>query len=205
GNDDFTLGLMHDGAGESEIGDYVAWTLAHAKCLGLKVINAGGSAAFKFNARSFGLDDVVPAYGVTSRAILQALQPAVTRLGVPHPVHVHCNNLGIAGNVDTAIATMDAAEACPCIWLTSSSTATGPRVPKGWPRPRRGWSRPSTPTPASASILGRCSSARPSLYPATSCVSSTHGASRAQRSGRSFRVRATAPASAPTNTAHITS
>src|SRR5262249_49103439 len=27
GNDDFTLGLMHDGADESEIGDYVAWTL----------------------------------------------------------------------------------------------------------------------------------------------------------------------------------
>jgi len=131
GNDDFTLGLMHDGAGESEIGDYVAWTLAHAKCLGLKVINAGGSAAFKFNARSFGLDDVVPAYGVTSRAILQALQRAVTRLGLPHPVHVHCNNLGIAGNVDTAIATMDAAEGLPMHLAHVQFYGYGAEGPKG--------------------------------------------------------------------------
>jgi formylmethanofuran dehydrogenase subunit A len=113
GNDDFTLGLLRDGAGPSEIEDYVAWTLAHAKGLGLKVINAGGSAAFKFNERQFGLDDVVPAYGVTSRSIVQALQHAVTALGVPHPVHLHCNNLGLAGNVDTAIATIAAADGLP--------------------------------------------------------------------------------------------
>jgi formylmethanofuran dehydrogenase subunit A len=113
GNDDFTLGLLRDGAGGDALEDYVAWTLQHGKCLGLKVINAGGSAAFKFNMRSFGLDDVVPVYGLTSRAILQALQHAVTSLGVPHPVHVHCNNLGIAGNAETAIATMEAADGLP--------------------------------------------------------------------------------------------
>ena len=104
GNDDFLLGLMRAREGSQIIRDYVAWTLSHAKGLGLKIINAGGCAAFKFNARSFGLDDVVPAYGVTSRAVLQALQHAVTALGVPHPVHVHCNNLGLAGNVATAVA-----------------------------------------------------------------------------------------------------
>ena len=113
GNDDYSLGLLRGGEGGSELQDYVAWTLTHAKCLGLKLINAGGSAAFKFNARTFGLDDVVPDYGVSSRAIMRALQRAVTDLGVPHPVHLHCNNLGIAGNVDTAIATMDAAEGLP--------------------------------------------------------------------------------------------
>jgi formylmethanofuran dehydrogenase subunit A len=113
GNDDFTLGLVRDGASPAEIEDYVAWTLGHAKCLGIKVINAGGCAAFKFNARTFGLDDEVPAYGVTSRAILQALQRAVTALGVPHPVHVHCNNLGLAGNIETALATIEAAEGLP--------------------------------------------------------------------------------------------
>jgi formylmethanofuran dehydrogenase subunit A len=113
GNDDFSLGRLRDGAGQTEIADYVAWTLAQSKCLGLKVINAGGATAFKFNARTFGLDDVVPAYGVTSRAIVKALQHAVTELGVPHPLHVHCNNLGIAGNVATAVATMEAAEGLP--------------------------------------------------------------------------------------------
>lgn len=113
GNDDFTLSLLREGAGATEIEDIVAWTLSHSRCLGLKVINAGGSAAFKFNIRSFGLDDVVPAYGVTSRRIVQALQRAVVSLGVPHPVHVHCNNLGLAGNADTAVATMEAAEGLP--------------------------------------------------------------------------------------------
>jgi formylmethanofuran dehydrogenase subunit A len=113
GNEDFSLGLVRDGAGPSEVEDYVAWTLAQSKCLGLKVINAGGSNAFKFNERTFSLDDMVPAYGVTSRAILKALQRAVANLGLPHAVHVHCNNLGIAGNIETAVATIEAAEGLP--------------------------------------------------------------------------------------------
>jgi len=113
GNDDFLLGLLRDRAGSDAIADYVAWTLGATRALGLKVINAGGAAAFKFNARSFDLDDEVPGYGVTSRAIVKALQQALVDLGVPHPVHVHCNNLGLAGNVETALATIAAAEGLP--------------------------------------------------------------------------------------------
>ncbi len=131
GNEDFTLGLLRDGAGKTAIEDYVAWTLAHTKCLGIKVINAGGSAAFKFNARSFGLDDVVPGYGVTSRAILQALQHAVTGLGVPHPLHVHCNNLGLAGNVETAVATIEAAEGLPMHFAHIQFYGYGSEGPEG--------------------------------------------------------------------------
>jgi formylmethanofuran dehydrogenase subunit A len=67
----------------------------------------------KSNVRSFSLDDVVPFYGVTSRAIVKALQHAVHDLGVPHPLHVHCNNLGLAGNAETALATIAAAEGVP--------------------------------------------------------------------------------------------
>lgn len=110
GNDDFLLGLLKNGAGGTEIGDYMGWTLEATGALGVKVINAGGAAAFKYNARSFDLDDEVPAYGATSRQIVKALQHAVTDLGVPHPLHVHCNNLGMPGNADTAVATMAAAE-----------------------------------------------------------------------------------------------
>ena len=113
GNDDLLLRLMRGRASQSQINDYVAWTL-HATCaLGLKVINPGGANAFKSNARQFGLDDIVPNYGVSSRQILQTLQRATCELGVPHPVHVHCNNLGIPGNVDTALATMEAAQGLP--------------------------------------------------------------------------------------------
>ena len=85
-----------------------------AQALGVKTINAGGSAAFKDNVRTFSFDDVVPEYGVSSRAIVKGLQASVTRLGVPHPLHVHCNNLGVPGTgSDSMAATMEAAEGVP--------------------------------------------------------------------------------------------
>lgn len=113
GNDDFMLSLIRDKASTSMIDDYVAWTVASSRALGVKVINAGAAAAFKENVRSFSLDDVVPAYGVSSRRIVKTLQAAVDRLGVPHPLHVHCNNLGIGGAADTAATTIAAAEGVP--------------------------------------------------------------------------------------------
>ncbi len=105
GNDDFLLGLIRGKESASAVRDYVAWTLAATRSLGIKVINAGGSMAFKENVREFSFDDVVPSYGVSSREIVKTLQRAVTDLDVPHPLHVHCNNLGIAGSADTALTT----------------------------------------------------------------------------------------------------
>jgi formylmethanofuran dehydrogenase subunit A len=113
GNDDFLLDLMRGKESAAAVRDYVAWTLAATHGIGIKVINAGGSASFKENVREFSFDDVVPSYGVTSRQIVKTLQQAVDELGVPHPLHVHCNNLGLAGNVDTALATIAAAEGLP--------------------------------------------------------------------------------------------
>jgi formylmethanofuran dehydrogenase subunit A len=110
GNDDLLLGMMQANESEAAVRDYVAWTLDASHALGIKVINAGGAAAFKSNLRAFSLDDVVPLYGVTSRAIVKTLQHAVHDLGVPHPLHVHCNNLGLPGNAETALATIGAAE-----------------------------------------------------------------------------------------------
>ena len=113
GNDDFGLSLMREGAGAEAIREHVAWTLQTTKALGVKVINAGGAAAFKDNVRTFGFDDVVPHYGVSSRQIVKTLQKAVSDLGTPHPLHVHCNNLGLPGNVETALDTIAAAEDLP--------------------------------------------------------------------------------------------
>ena len=113
GNDDYLLGLLHAKESGAAIQDYVAWTLDVSRALGVKVVNAGGAAAFKENVRAFSFDDVVPSYGVSSRAIVTSLQRAVHALGVPHPLHVHCNNLGLAGNFETALTTIAAAEALP--------------------------------------------------------------------------------------------
>ena len=113
GNDDYLLRLLHNNESDAAIDDYVAWTLDMSRSIGIKVVNAGGAAAFKDNLRAFSFDDVVPTYGVTSRRIVKALQRAVNRLGVPHPLHVHCNNLGLAGNFETALMTIAAAEELP--------------------------------------------------------------------------------------------
>src|ERR1700730_198719 len=109
GNDDFLLCLLRDGEGPAAVADYVASTVGASNGLGVKCINVGGATAFKYNARTFSLDDVVPFYGLTSRRIVEAMQRAVEDLKIPHPLHLHANNLGIPGNVATAIATIGAA------------------------------------------------------------------------------------------------
>jgi formylmethanofuran dehydrogenase subunit A len=110
GNDDLLLGLLRDREGPQAIRDLVALSLANSRGLGVKVINAGGAAAFKEGALKFSLDDEVPSYRLTSRQILVALLDAVEAIGVPHPLHVHTNNLGLPGSDVSLIETMEAAE-----------------------------------------------------------------------------------------------
>jgi formylmethanofuran dehydrogenase subunit A len=113
GNDDFLLRLLAGKSDPAAIRDYVAWTLNATQALGIKVVNPGGISAFKFNARELDVDQASPHYGVTPRAILAALTRALHELGVPHPLHVHASNLGVPGNVDSTLATMQAAGGLP--------------------------------------------------------------------------------------------
>jgi formylmethanofuran dehydrogenase subunit A len=53
GNDDYLLSLLHAKESDTAVEDYVAWTLEMSRGLGVKVVNAGGAAAFKENARAF--------------------------------------------------------------------------------------------------------------------------------------------------------
>jgi len=112
GNDDFSLSMIQSGASQSAINDYVAWILHASQCIGIKVVNAGGIHAFKFNKRRLDVDETSPA-GVTPRDIIKKLSRAVHELGVPHPLHVHASNLGIPGNFKSTIETMAAAEGLP--------------------------------------------------------------------------------------------
>lgn len=113
GNDDFLLQMIAQGAAQSMINDYVAWTLRATQCIGIKVVNAGGINAFKFNVRSLDVDETGPHYGVRPRDIIRTLSRAVHELGVPHPLHVHASNLGVPGNYSATLATVDAADGYP--------------------------------------------------------------------------------------------
>ncbi|HEY7841318.1 MAG TPA: formylmethanofuran dehydrogenase subunit A [Gammaproteobacteria bacterium] len=110
GNDDFLLRLLARKPGRKLIRDYVAWILHATQAIGIKVVNPGGISAFKFNQRRLDLDERHAHYGLTPREILLALGRAVQDLGVPHPLHVHGCNLGVPGNVETTLKTIDAAE-----------------------------------------------------------------------------------------------
>jgi formylmethanofuran dehydrogenase subunit A len=113
GNDDFFLRLLAERTEQALINDYVAWTLHAAQALAVKVVNPGGINAFKFNQRKLDLDEQNVHYGVTPRQILAALARAVYELGVPHPLHVHGCNLGVPGNVETTLATIEGIAGLP--------------------------------------------------------------------------------------------
>ena len=113
GNDDQLLAMLRDREGPAAVADLVALTLATSRGLGVKIVNAGGAAAFKEGVRRFDFDDQVPSYGLSSRQIVLALLEAAQKIGVPHPIHVHCNNLGLADAHVTVATTLAAAEGRP--------------------------------------------------------------------------------------------
>ncbi len=113
GNDDYFLRLLSQKADQKVINNYVAWTLHATQAIGIKVVNPGGISAFKFNQRRLDLDENNVHYQVTPREILKSLSRAVYDLGIAKPLHVHCNNLGAAGNFQTTLDTMGASDGVP--------------------------------------------------------------------------------------------
>ena len=113
GSDDYFLRMLAAKKDQNAINDYVAWIMHSSQAIGIKVVNPGGISAFKFNQRALDLDEHNSHYQVSPREVLKALSRAVHELGVPHPLHVHGNNLGVPGNMDTTLKTMGASEGYP--------------------------------------------------------------------------------------------
>ena len=113
GSDDYFLRMLAAKKDQNAINDYVAWIMHASQAIGIKVVNPGGINAFKFNQRALDLDEQNAHYQVTPREVLKALSRAVHELGVPHPLHVHGNNLGVPGNMETTLKTMGASEGYP--------------------------------------------------------------------------------------------
>jgi formylmethanofuran dehydrogenase subunit A len=111
GNNQVLFQLIRESAGAvtPQLRDAVAWWLEATGGYGVKLVNPGGVEVFKQSGGDVdGIDAEVPGYGVTPRQVLEAIGGAVHELGLPHPVHVHANDLGVPGNAATTLQTMDA-------------------------------------------------------------------------------------------------
>lgn len=98
---------------ELERGDYerakqiVAWYLWAAKSYGIKAVNPGGVAAWKRGHDAKHLTSPIAGYHrLTPGAIVTQLARICDELRLPHPMHLHCNNLGAPGNIATTLETL---------------------------------------------------------------------------------------------------
>jgi formylmethanofuran dehydrogenase subunit A len=105
-NNEILLDLLE--AGEMERArQVVAWLIGAAKVYGVKAVNPGGVAAWKWGKDAKTLTDPIEGYHkVTAGKIISSLAGIVDGLGLPHPLHLHCNNLGAPGNYTTTLETM---------------------------------------------------------------------------------------------------
>ncbi len=107
GNNLFTLKYVK--AGDIEmLKAFILWLLRATKGYAVKIVNPGGVENWKWGKNVSGLDDLVYNYEVTPRQIITSLAMANEELGLPHTIHLHCNNLGVPGNYETTIETMEA-------------------------------------------------------------------------------------------------
>ena len=109
-NNEIVMDLLE--AGEYERArDVVAWMIWAAKAYGIKAVNPGGVAAWKWGKDAKQLGSPIDGYSkVTPGTIVAALARIADDLKLPHPVHLHCNNLGAPGNVTTTLETMKVLE-----------------------------------------------------------------------------------------------
>ena len=105
-NNELVLDLLE--AGEIERARHVvAWLVSAAKGYGVKAVNPGGIAAWKWGKNANTLHDPFEGYStLTPAMIISGLQQIVEDLKLPHPLHVHANCLGIPGNAAITLETM---------------------------------------------------------------------------------------------------
>jgi formylmethanofuran dehydrogenase subunit A len=105
-NNEIVMNLLEEGEYE-RAKHIVAWYLTAAKAYGVKAVNPGGVAAWKWGKDAKQLSSPIAGFNkLTPGDIVRQLARIVDDLGLPHPMHLHCNNLGAPGNVDTTLETL---------------------------------------------------------------------------------------------------
>ncbi len=109
GNNHFVLKYIERGETE-RLRAFVSWLLKATKGYAIKIVNPCGVESWKWGKDVESIDDHAADYAVTPRQLLLSLSKVNEELGLPHSIHVHCNNLGMPGNYKTTLETMKAME-----------------------------------------------------------------------------------------------
>lgn len=107
GNNHFAMRQIADKQPE-QLKAFLGYLVNQCGAYALKLVNPGGVEMWKQKAAGNvkDLDTKVDGFGVTPRQILSQITAAANSLALPHPVHIHCNNLGIPGNYSTTLETL---------------------------------------------------------------------------------------------------
>jgi len=85
---------------------WLAYLLSKTKTYGIKAVNPGGYIAWENSGDIKRLDDEIPGYAITPADVISSLVNAQNSLGLPHPLHLHLNNIGRPGSWETALETL---------------------------------------------------------------------------------------------------
>jgi len=89
---------------------YISWLLKTTKGYAIKIVNPGGSEAWGWGENCTTVNDPVPYFDITPAEIVKGLLTANEKMGLPHSIHIHSNNLGNPGNYTTTLDTLKIAE-----------------------------------------------------------------------------------------------
>ncbi|RAP49387.1 MAG: formylmethanofuran dehydrogenase subunit A [Methanosphaera sp. rholeuAM74] len=106
GNNWFMLKYVKDN-NMDDLALFISKWLKLARGYGIKIVNPCGSEAWGWGKNVNGLDDPEEHWNVTGRQVITSLTRVNEKLGLPHSVHVHTNDLGHPGNYETTLETFD--------------------------------------------------------------------------------------------------
>ncbi|MEG3225379.1 MAG: formylmethanofuran dehydrogenase subunit A [Methanobacteriales archaeon Met13] len=106
GNNWFVMEYLKEG-NLDECAAFVSWLIRVTKGYAIKIVNPGGTEAWAWGGNVQGINDPVPYFDITGAEIIKGLGKVNEMIGLPHSIHLHCNDLGHPGNYETTLKSFD--------------------------------------------------------------------------------------------------
>ncbi len=104
GNNEYIISHIHE---LNKVENYVKWLLNAAKGYAIKAVNPCGSDNWKWGENVHGLGEKGVKFDATPKEMITTLSEVNKRLKLPHPLHLHTIDLGVPGNYETTLETLE--------------------------------------------------------------------------------------------------